>query len=86
VLRAESGREPVHVRLGASVPITAVFKEMLGVDTLMFGYNLPDEDVHAPNEFFRITSIKEGMRAWARLFDALGATTPAEFGASRHIA
>jgi hypothetical protein len=39
------------VRLGASVPVTSIFKEMLGIDTLMFGFNLPDEDVHAPNEF-----------------------------------
>ncbi|MFM0738694.1 M20/M25/M40 family metallo-hydrolase [Paraburkholderia xenovorans] len=86
VLRKETAREPIHVRLGASVPITAVFKETLGIDTLMFGYNLPDEDVHAPNEFFRIASIREGTRGWARLLDALGGTTPAEFGAGRHTA
>jgi acetylornithine deacetylase/succinyl-diaminopimelate desuccinylase-like protein len=67
VLRNETGRQPVHVRLGASVPITAVFKEMLDIDTLMFGYNLPDEDVHAPNEFFRLKSIREGVRAWTLL-------------------
>ncbi|MDX3809580.1 MAG: peptidase dimerization domain-containing protein, partial [Bosea sp. (in: a-proteobacteria)] len=48
VLRKTSGQEPVHVRLGATVPITAIFKETLGLDTLMFGFNLPDEDVHAP--------------------------------------
>ncbi|MFB9128214.1 M20/M25/M40 family metallo-hydrolase [Paraburkholderia dipogonis] len=71
VLQREYGRKPVHVRLGASVPITAVFKEMLGVDTLMFGYNLPDEDVHAPNEFFRLSSIGEGTRGWALLLDEL---------------
>lgn len=72
VLHREYDREPVHVRLGASVPITAVFKEMLGVDTLMFGYNLPDEDVHAPNEFFRLSSIEEGTRGWTLLLDELG--------------
>lgn len=72
VLEKEYGRKPIHVRLGASVPITAVFKEMLNVDTLMFGYNLPDEDVHAPNEFFRLSSIGEGSRGWALLLDELG--------------
>ncbi|AEA61978.1 M20/M25/M40 family metallo-hydrolase [Burkholderia gladioli] len=72
VLEREYGRPPVPVRLGASVPITAVFKARLGVDTLMFGYNLPDEDVHAPNEFFRISSIADGVRGWARLLDELG--------------
>ena len=71
VLRASAGQEPIHVRLGASVPITSVFKETLGIDTLMFGFNLPDEDVHAPNEFFRLGSIREGVQAWTRLLDAL---------------
>ncbi|PUA19339.1 dipeptidase [Glaciimonas sp. PCH181] len=72
VLFNETGRQAAHVRLGASVPITAVFKEMLGVDTLMFGYNLPDEDVHAPNEFFRIKSIGEGLRGWSLFLEELG--------------
>ncbi len=69
------------MRLGATVPITSVFKETLGIDTLMFGFNLPDEDVHAPNEFFRLGSIREGVRAWTRLLDALGRYQPAAFRA-----
>ena len=79
VLRASAGQEPIHVRLGASVPITSVFKETLGIDTLMFGFNLPDEDVHAPNEFFRLGSIREGVQAWTRLLDALSRYAPAAF-------
>ena len=67
------------MRLGASVPITSVFKEMLGIDTLMFGFNLPDEDVHAPNEFFRLSSIGQGVKAWTELLDALGRFEPAAF-------
>jgi acetylornithine deacetylase/succinyl-diaminopimelate desuccinylase-like protein len=85
VLFRETGRQPVHVRLGASVPITAVFKEMLGVDTLMFGYNLPDEDVHAPNEFFRIQSIGEGLRAWSLLLDELGRYPVSAFSTSSRV-
>jgi acetylornithine deacetylase/succinyl-diaminopimelate desuccinylase-like protein len=85
VLFNETGRQPVHVRLGASVPITAVFREMLGVDTLMFGYNLPDEDVHAPNEFFRIKSIGEGLRAWSLLLDELGKYPVAAFPAPSRL-
>ncbi|WZB76045.1 M20/M25/M40 family metallo-hydrolase [Achromobacter insuavis] len=81
MLQAGGGREPIHVRLGATVPITSVFKETLGIDTLMFGFNLPDEDVHAPNEFFRIGSIREGVQAWTRLLDALGQYQPAAFRA-----
>lgn len=79
VLEREAGQRPIHVRLGASVPVTSIFKETLGIDTLMFGFNLPDEDVHAPNEFFRLKSIQEGARAWALLFDALATHSPASF-------
>jgi acetylornithine deacetylase/succinyl-diaminopimelate desuccinylase-like protein len=79
VLGQATGRRPIHVRLGASVPITAIFKETLGIDTLMFGYNLPDEDVHAPNEFFRLSSIRDGLMAWSALLEQLGQFTPADF-------
>lgn len=79
VLQAETGQRPIHVRLGATVPITAIFKEMLGIDTLMFGFNLPDEPVHAPNEFFRIESIAKGLRAWPLLLRELATFEPNAF-------
>jgi hypothetical protein len=72
VLHDATGQEPVLVRLGATVPITAIFREMLGVQTLMFGFNLPDEDVHAPNEFFHIASLGQGLSAWPQLLEELG--------------
>lgn len=83
VLRRETGREAIHVRLGATVPVTSLFKETLGIDTLMFGYNLPDEDVHAPNEFFRLTSMRDGAKAWALLLGELGNHSPASFHSRR---
>lgn len=79
VLQRETGRQAIHVRLGATVPVTSLFKETLGIDTLMFGYNLPDEDVHAPNEFFRLTSMRDGTKAWTLLLSELGKYSPASF-------
>lgn len=79
VLRAETGRDPVHVRLGATVPITSLFREKLGIESLMFGMNLPDEDIHAPNEFFHLSSIPLGLRLWPAILAALGAYAPADF-------
>ena len=81
VLEQLMGRRPVPVRLGATVPITAQFKRLLGIDTLMFAFGLPDEDVHAPNEFFRLSSIPLGLRAWVMLLDELGQVAPAAFHA-----
>ncbi|WP_339852994.1 dipeptidase [uncultured Nisaea sp.] len=79
VLLRESGKQPIHVRLGASVPITSIFKEMMGMDTLMFGFNLPDEPVHAPNEFFRLESVPMGLRAWPQILRELAAFEPGAF-------
>ncbi len=79
VLERLLGRAPVLVRLAATVPVTALFKQLLGIDTLMFGFGLPDEDVHAPNEFFRLSSIPLGLRGWVMLLDALAQVDPAAF-------
>jgi acetylornithine deacetylase/succinyl-diaminopimelate desuccinylase-like protein len=79
VLEQEYGRKAIHVRLGATVPITAILKETLGLDTLMFGFNLPDEPVHAPNEFFRLESLEKGLTAWPKLLQALAEYPPEAF-------
>lgn len=79
VLFEATGREPVLIRMGASIPITAIFQELLGVQTLMFGFSLPDEDIHAPNEFFRLASLAEGLSAWPRLLAQIGEYSADEF-------
>lgn len=79
VLRRTSGREPVLVRHAATVPIISIFKDKLGLDSLMFGYHLPDEDIHAPNEFFRLTSFAEGFEAWTLLLRELANYAPSDF-------
>lgn len=79
ILQEETGMAPVHVRLGATVPITSVFRTRLGIETLMFGMNLPDEDVHAPNEFFHLESIPLGLRLWPALLERLSAYAPEDF-------
>ncbi|WP_136617838.1 MULTISPECIES: dipeptidase [Mesorhizobium] len=79
VLSEAHGQEPVLVRLGASIPVTAVFEELLGIQTLMFGFALYDEDIHAPNEFFRLASLAEGLSAWPRLLEQVGELSVDEF-------
>ena len=77
VLRRMTNQAPVRARIGGTLPITAIFQEMLGLDTLMFGFAMPDEDIHAPNEFFRLSSLEEGLRAWPALLTELGKVAPA---------
>ena len=44
---------------------------MLGVKTLFFSFSTSDENLHAPNEYLRIRRLREGMRAWERLWRLL---------------
>lgn len=79
VLRRAKGGEPAVMRLGGTVPITTMFQERLGIDSLMFGMASPDEDAHAPNEFFRLASLEEGLRLWPMLLSELGTMRAADF-------
>jgi acetylornithine deacetylase/succinyl-diaminopimelate desuccinylase-like protein len=79
VIERTTGRRPAHARLGGSIPITAIFKEMLGLDTLTFGYALPDENVHAPDEFFRLSSLRDGLHGWTLLLSELAKFEPKMF-------
>jgi acetylornithine deacetylase/succinyl-diaminopimelate desuccinylase-like protein len=72
ILAEISGRPPLRVAMGATVPIGTVFEKQLGVPTIFFSFSTADEDYHAPNEFFRLQSFRQGLVAWARLFERMG--------------
>jgi acetylornithine deacetylase/succinyl-diaminopimelate desuccinylase-like protein len=73
VLEGVLGQRPVRVRMGATIPIGEIFHRVLGLDTVFFSFATVDEDYHAPNEFFRLSSYRTGMIAWARYLRRLGA-------------
>lgn len=75
------GAPPLRVAMGATIPIPSVFKTHLGVGTIFFSFSTSDEDYHAPNEFFRLSSLETGLIAWARLFERLAAASQAETAA-----
>ena len=74
-LKAVYGVPPLMVRMGGTVPIAELFQRHMKLDTVFFSFSTADEDYHAPNEFFRVHRLHEGLEAWARLWDILGATT-----------
>jgi acetylornithine deacetylase/succinyl-diaminopimelate desuccinylase-like protein len=71
-LRDQYGVEPAVVRMGGTVPISELFKRHMGLDTVFFSFSTADEDFHAPNEFFRVNRLWEGLEAWARCWTILG--------------
>lgn len=71
-LHATYGVRPLVVRMGGTVPIAELFKRHMGLDTVFFSFSTADEDFHAPNEFFRVHRLHEGLEAWARYWTILG--------------
>ncbi|MGH7582415.1 MAG: dipeptidase [Gemmatimonadales bacterium] len=71
-LRRVYGVDPLVVRMGGTVPVAEIFQRLMGLDTVYFSFSTADEDFHAPNEFFRVHRLHEGLEAWARLWSVLG--------------
>lgn len=80
VLTGVFGRPPVQVGMGASVPIVTDFRDALGAETLFFSFSTADEDIHAPNEFYRPERFTLGLEAWARLWARLASGEHAPSG------
>ena len=74
ILESLMGTAPLRVAMGATIPIGSIFKEHLGVGTVFFSFSTSDEDYHAPNEHFRLSSFRTGLVAWSRLFEQLAST------------
>jgi acetylornithine deacetylase/succinyl-diaminopimelate desuccinylase-like protein len=66
VIEEVHSRKPLRVGVGGTLPISAMIKEHLGLETVMLSYAIADENIHAPNEFFRLASFDDGLKAWAR--------------------
>jgi acetylornithine deacetylase/succinyl-diaminopimelate desuccinylase-like protein len=72
-LEAVYGTRPLVVSMGGTVPISELFQRHMGLDTVFFSFSTADEDYHAPNEFFRVHRLHEGLEAWARFWELLSA-------------
>jgi acetylornithine deacetylase/succinyl-diaminopimelate desuccinylase-like protein len=73
VLRTLYGKEPYYTRMGGSIPVVGMFLEALGASTVSFGFGLDDERQHAPNEFYRLSSLRRAQEAYAMLLHELAA-------------
>jgi acetylornithine deacetylase/succinyl-diaminopimelate desuccinylase-like protein len=65
-LKSVWGKEPVFVRSGGSVPVVGLIKDLLGLDTLMMGFGLPDDNLHAPNEKQHLPNFYRGIETFIR--------------------
>lgn len=65
------GRAPVFMREGGSIPIVNAFHDQLGVDSLLLGWGLDDDNTHSPNEKFCLADFHRGIKASAYLWQEL---------------
>ncbi|HEX4155300.1 MAG TPA: dipeptidase [Acidobacteriaceae bacterium] len=66
------GKETVFVRGGGSIPIVGDFTRELGLPTVMMGFGLPDDNLHAPNEKFHLANFHRGVESVVRFLGLVG--------------
>ncbi|GHO79608.1 hypothetical protein KSD_73790 [Ktedonobacter sp. SOSP1-85] len=60
------GKKPVYLREGGSIPVAALFNEILHTPVVLMGFGLPDDNLHAPNEKYSLKQFYRGIRTVAR--------------------
>jgi acetylornithine deacetylase/succinyl-diaminopimelate desuccinylase-like protein len=71
-LEQEWGRAPALERSGGSIPIAALFHGVLGVPVVFLGTGLPDDNIHAPNEKFKVEHYYRDINQLVRVLDIFG--------------
>ncbi len=67
VLAEEYGRPAVLMGSGGSIPVVTSLRTVLGIDSLLMGFGLDDDQVHSPNEKFEQRCFQHGLRSHVRL-------------------
>jgi len=63
------GQRPVLVREGGGIPAVSLFKNHLGIETILMGFGLPDDRIHGPNERFYLPNFHRGIRTAIHFLD-----------------
>jgi acetylornithine deacetylase/succinyl-diaminopimelate desuccinylase-like protein len=66
------GKEPYVTRMGGTIPVSGIFLKYLNAHMVNFAFGLKDENIHAPDEFFRISSFKRSLAAYCMILERLG--------------
>ena len=66
------GKDTVFIRSGGSIPIVGDFARHLGLPSVMMGFGLPDDNLHAPNEKFNLKNFELGIESIIRFLEETG--------------
>jgi acetylornithine deacetylase/succinyl-diaminopimelate desuccinylase-like protein len=62
------GLPPVYKREGGSIPVVLAMQKMLGVESVLTGFSLPDDNIHAPNEHLHLPTWQKGIECLIHFF------------------
>ncbi|MGH9615632.1 MAG: dipeptidase [Acidobacteriaceae bacterium] len=65
-------KDTVFIRSGGSIPVVGDFERNLKIPSVMMGFGLPDDNLHAPNEKFCIANFHRGIETLIRFFEKIG--------------
>jgi acetylornithine deacetylase/succinyl-diaminopimelate desuccinylase-like protein len=74
-LKGVFGVDALLIGTGGSIPAVGSIQEILGINSLLIGFGLDDDNVHAPNEKFELTCLKNGIRSHAAVLAAFASST-----------
>ncbi len=54
-------KKPLFIKSGGTIPVLNIFKKNLKIETIMMGFGLPNDNKHAPNEYFELENLYKGI-------------------------
>jgi acetylornithine deacetylase/succinyl-diaminopimelate desuccinylase-like protein len=70
------GVPTAFIRCGGSIPIVSLFEQELGSPSVLPGFGLPDDRIHAPNEKLSISNYLRGVESIIGYFERVGKSSP----------
>lgn len=67
-LESAWGKTPLYKREGGSIPVVADMQSILGIESVITGFGLPDDNLHAPNEKIHLPTWYKGIEAFVHFF------------------
>jgi len=68
-LEAAFGVKPIFRLGGGTLPVVGLVQEKLGIDAVMMGFSLPEDNLHAPNEKYYLPNFSRAIESYIRFFE-----------------